>query len=178
MLRGLAQYNSEISILLHHRNRKPLVVGLIIVLIGRSVRLYVERDSKLLRNVALVVSVAWTRFVLIGTANVIIHYYNNTSAVVALNDSIFQGFLFTIIVGILIGVASVLLIYIVNRSAKDFFRNAAKIRRTLNLVLFLSKLEETLIEPVMALAMCIVILQVQNPSDMRGSVSCLRDFFL
>ncbi len=99
-----------------------LVVGLIIVLIGRSVRLYVERDSKLLRNVALVVSVAWTRFVLIGTANVIIHYYNNTSAVVALNDSIFQGFLFTIIVGILIGVASVLLIYIVNRSAKDFFK--------------------------------------------------------
>ncbi len=99
-----------------------LVVGIIIVLIGRSVRLYVERDSKLLRNVALVVSVAWTRFVLIGTANVIIHYYNNTSAVVALNDSIFQGFLFTIIVGILIGVASVLLIYIVNRSAKDFFK--------------------------------------------------------
>jgi putative membrane protein len=99
-----------------------LVVGLIIVLLGRSVRLYVERDSRLLRNVALVVSVAWTRFVLIGTANVIIHYYNNTSAVVALNDSIFQGFLFTIIVGILIGVASVLLIYIVNRSAKDFFK--------------------------------------------------------
>jgi putative membrane protein len=99
-----------------------LVVGTIIVLVGRSVRLYVERDSKLLRNVALIVSVAWTRFILIGTANVIIHYYNNTSAVVAFNDSIFQGFLFTIIVGILIGVASVLLIYIVNRSTKDFFK--------------------------------------------------------
>ena len=41
---------------------------------------------------------------------------------VGLNDSIFSGFLFTIIVGILIGVASVLLIYIVNRSAKDFFK--------------------------------------------------------
>jgi putative membrane protein len=99
-----------------------LVAGLIIVLIGRSVRLYVERDSRLLRNVALIVSVAWTRWVLIGTANVIIHYYNDTSAVVGLNDSIFSGFLFTIIVGILIGVASVLLIYIVNKSAKDFFK--------------------------------------------------------
>ncbi|MGE5533621.1 MAG: DUF373 family protein [Bacillota bacterium] len=99
-----------------------LVVGIIIVLIGRSVRLYVERDSKLLRNAALIVSVAWMRWVLTGTANVIIHYYNNTSAVVGLNDSIFSGFLFTIIVGILIGVASVLLIYIVNRSTKDFFK--------------------------------------------------------
>jgi len=99
-----------------------LVAGLIIVLIGRSVRLYVERDSRLLRNVALIVSVAWTRWVLIGTANVIIHYYNDTTAVVGLNDSIFSGFLFTIIVGILIGVASVLLINIVNKSAKDFFK--------------------------------------------------------
>jgi len=99
-----------------------LVAGLIIVLIGRSVRLYVERNSKLLRNVALIVSVAWTRWVLIGTANVIIHYYNDTTAVVGLNDSIFSGFLFTIIVGILIGVASVLLINIVNKSAKDFFK--------------------------------------------------------
>ncbi len=99
-----------------------LVAGIIIVLVGRSVRLYVERDSRLLRNVALIVTVAWSRWVLTGTANVIIHYYNDTSAVVGLNDSIFSGFLFTIIVGILIGVASVLLIYIVNRSAKDFFK--------------------------------------------------------
>ncbi len=99
-----------------------LVAGIIIVLLGRIVRLYVERDSKLLRNIALIVSVAWSRWVLVGTANVIIHYYNDTSAVVGLNDSIFSSFLFTIIVGILIGVASVLLIYIVNRSAKDFFK--------------------------------------------------------
>ena len=99
-----------------------LVAGLIIVLLGRSVRLYVERDSRLLRNVALIVTVAWSREILTGTANVIYHYYNDTSAVVGLNDSIFSGFLFTIIVGLLIGVASVLLIYIVNRSSKDFFK--------------------------------------------------------
>ncbi len=99
-----------------------LVAGIIIVLLGRSVRLYVERDSRLLRNVALIVSVAWSRWVLVGTANVIIHYYTDNAAVVGLNDSIFSGFLFTIIVGILIGVASVLLIYVVNRSAKDFFK--------------------------------------------------------
>jgi putative membrane protein len=99
-----------------------LVAGIIIVLLGRSVRLYFERDSRLLRNVALLVTVAWTRWVLVATANVLIHYYENTSAVVGLNDPFFSNFLFTIIVGILIGVASVLLIYIVNRSAKDFFK--------------------------------------------------------
>jgi putative membrane protein len=99
-----------------------LVTGIVIVLLGRSVRLYVERNTRLLRNVALIVSVGWSRWVLVATANVIIHYYNDSNAVVGLNDPFFQNFLFTIIVGILIGVASVLLIYIVNRSAKDFFK--------------------------------------------------------
>jgi H+/Cl- antiporter ClcA len=61
-----------------------------------------------------------------ATANVIIYYYNKSSAVIGINDPIFQSFLFTIIVGILIGVASVLLIYIVNRSAKDFFKKKEK----------------------------------------------------
>lgn len=99
-----------------------LVVGLSIILLGRIIRLYFERDSRLLRNVALIVSVAWFRWVLESTANVIIYYYNRTSPEFGINDPIFSNFLFTIIVGILIGIASVLLIYIVNRSAKDFFK--------------------------------------------------------
>jgi len=99
-----------------------LIVGRIIILLGRSVRLYFERDSRLLRNAALIVSVAWSRWVLEGTANVIIYYYNKSSPEVGINDPILQSFLFTIIVGILIGVASVLLIYIINRSAKEFFK--------------------------------------------------------
>jgi putative membrane protein len=99
-----------------------LIVGVSIVLLGRSVRLYFERDSRLLRNAALIISVAWSRWVLEGTANVIIYYYNKSSPVIGINDPIFSSFLFTIIVGILIGVASVLLIYIINRSAKDFFK--------------------------------------------------------
>ncbi len=99
-----------------------LVVGISIVLLGRSVRLYFERDSRLLRNAALIVMVAWSRWILEGTANVLIHYYNDPSAIVGLSDPFFSSFLFTIIVGILIGVASILLIYIINRSAKDFFK--------------------------------------------------------
>jgi H+/Cl- antiporter ClcA len=79
-------------------------------------------DSKLLRNVALIVSVAWSRMILDGTAKLMISYYKGQSTVVGLNDPVFATFLFTIIVGILIGVASVLLIYIVNKSAKGFFK--------------------------------------------------------
>jgi uncharacterized membrane protein len=108
-----------------------LVVGAIIILIGRSIRLYFEKDSRLLRNAALIISVAWSYWVLEGTANVIIHYYQDSSAVVGLNDEIFSSFLFTIIVGILIGVASVLLIYIVNRSAKGFFKKQEEIAEEL-----------------------------------------------
>ena len=106
-----------------------LVVGLIIVLLGRSVRLYIERDSKLLRNVALIVSVAWSRWILDATAN-IIYNPSSTGAPIGLNDPFFSNFLYTIIVGILIGVASVLLIFIVNRSTKDFFQKPDKNQAT------------------------------------------------
>jgi putative membrane protein len=99
-----------------------LVVGLSIVLMGRSIRLYIERDSRLLRNIALIVTVAWFRWILESTANVIIYYYNKSSPVIGITDPIFSNFLFTIIVGILIGIASILLIYIINRSARDFFK--------------------------------------------------------
>jgi putative membrane protein len=99
-----------------------MIVGICIVLLGRSIRLYIERDSKLLRNVALIVTIAWFRWILDGTASLIIHYSESPDATFGINDPFFSSFLFTIIVGILIGVASVLLIYIINRSAKDFFK--------------------------------------------------------
>jgi putative membrane protein len=103
-----------------------LVVGLIIVFLGRSIRLYLERDSKLLRNIALTVSVAWSRWILDGTANIIYPPYDTGTPIVGLSNQFFQNFLFSIIVGILIGVASILLIFIVNRSARDFFQKPEK----------------------------------------------------
>jgi uncharacterized membrane protein len=103
-----------------------LVVGLIIILFGRSVRLYFERDSKLLRNVALVVSVAWSYWILDGTANVLIHYYNDPSSPFGISDQYFSAFIYAIIVGILIGIASILLIVIINRSSKDFFQKSER----------------------------------------------------
>jgi len=108
-----------------------LVVGISIILIGRSVRLYFERDARLLRNIALIVTVVWSRWVLDGTANVLISYYNSYYAkqaiIIGLDNVYFANFVFSIIVGILIGVASVLLIFIVNRSVgKNFFQKPEK----------------------------------------------------
>lgn len=96
-----------------------VVVGLCVVLFGRSLRLYFERDSRLLRNIALIVSVGWFYFILDSTANVIFKIY--TPAEGGISQAV-QTFIFTIIVGLLIGIASVLLVYIINRSTRGFFK--------------------------------------------------------
>jgi putative membrane protein len=95
-----------------------LVVGIVIVLFGRSIRLYFERDPRLLRNVAVVVSVVWFRWILDATANILL------KPGIGFEDVIFQNLVFTIVVGILIGIASVLLVIIIHRSAKGFFRES------------------------------------------------------
>ncbi|MCW4047729.1 MAG: DUF373 family protein [Candidatus Bathyarchaeota archaeon] len=92
-----------------------LIVGIIIGLFGRSIRLYFERDVRLLRNVALIVSVAWFRWILNGTADILF------KPGIGFSDPIFSNLVYEIIVGILIAIASVLVIFIVHRSAKDFF---------------------------------------------------------
>jgi putative membrane protein len=95
-----------------------MVVGISIILFGRSIRLYFERNPRLLRNVALVVSVAWSRFILDATANILINPAINIS------EKVFSDLIFAIIVGILIGIASILLILIIHRSKKGFFKEA------------------------------------------------------
>ncbi|MFA5572521.1 MAG: DUF373 family protein [Candidatus Bathyarchaeia archaeon] len=99
-----------------------MIVGICIVLLGRSIKLYIERDSKLLRNIALIVTIAWFSQILNSTAGLLLAQGRSTN----IGFEVFSEFLFTIIVGILIGVASVLLIYIVNRSAKGFFKKEEK----------------------------------------------------
>ncbi len=93
-----------------------MVVGLGIVFFGRSIRLYFERDPRLLRNVALIVSVAWFRWILDATADILIE------PGFGFDNYIFSNLVFTIVVGILIGIASVLLVIILHRSTKGFFR--------------------------------------------------------
>jgi uncharacterized membrane protein len=90
-----------------------IVVGIGIILFGRSIRLYFERDVRMLRNAALIVSIAWSRWILKETADIL------------LSPGIrYDNLVFAVVVGILIGIASVLVIFIIQRSAKDFFEKS------------------------------------------------------
>ncbi len=87
-----------------------VVVGLCTVLIGRAIRMYFAHDVRVLRNAALIVSVAWSSVIFNGAAQVLLSPSENLTQLV-----------FYIIVGILIGIASVLVMLIVHRSYKSFF---------------------------------------------------------
>jgi hypothetical protein len=59
------------------------------------------------------VSVAWSRWILDGTADILIS-----------PETGYEKLVFSIVVGVLIGIASVLVIFIIHRSAKDFFEKS------------------------------------------------------
>jgi hypothetical protein len=88
-----------------------IVLGICVALLGRAIRWYMERDARLLRNAALIVTIAWSRWILEGT-----------SAVLIKPEMGYERLIFSIIVGILIGIASVLVIFVVHRSARGFFK--------------------------------------------------------
>jgi putative membrane protein len=89
-----------------------MVVGVCVILLGATLRLYFEHDVRLLRNAALIVSIGWSRWILDGTSAVLIE--PETAAT--------EKLIFPIIVGILIGIASALVVLIVHRSARGFFK--------------------------------------------------------
>jgi putative membrane protein len=87
-----------------------LVVGVCVVLFGRAILWYFEHDIKLLRNSALIVTVAWSRWILEGTADALIS-----------QGMSYEKLIFSVIVGILIGIASILVVLVIHRSARGFF---------------------------------------------------------
>ena len=87
-----------------------VVVGIVIILLGRNMRLYFERDPRILRNSALIVSVAWSRWILDATSSILIE-----------PTKPYDALIFNVVVGILIGIASVLIVLILHRSTRDFF---------------------------------------------------------
>jgi putative membrane protein len=89
-----------------------VVVGICVVLFGRAILWYFEHDIKLLRNAALIILIAWSRWILEGTSDVL----------TALQPELFYGkLIFSVIIGVLIGIASVLVIFVIHRSARGFF---------------------------------------------------------
>jgi len=88
-----------------------IVLGVCVVLLGRAIQWYFKHDIKLLRNAALIVTVAWSRWILEGTADVLIT-----------PGMTYEKLIFSVIVGILIGIASVLVVFVIHRSAREFFK--------------------------------------------------------
>lgn len=87
-----------------------IVAGVCVALLGRAIRWYLEHDAKLLRNAALIVIVAWSRQIFDGTADVLVSPQLG-----------YEKLMFSAVVGILIGIASTLVVFIVHRSATGFF---------------------------------------------------------
>jgi putative membrane protein len=88
-----------------------MVVGVCAALLGRAIRWYLEHDARLLRNAAFIVSIAWSRQIFYGASDVLINPSMSP-----------EKLIFAIAVGILIGVASVLVIFVIHRSATEFFK--------------------------------------------------------
>lgn len=88
-----------------------IIVGVCAALLGRAIRWYLEHDPKLLRNAALIVSIGWLRQILDATAELLIRPERG-----------YEKLIFSVVVGILIGIASVLVIFVVHRSFRGFFK--------------------------------------------------------
>lgn len=87
-----------------------VVVGNIVALLGRAIRWYMERDARLLRNAVLIVIVGWSQQILIATSELLITQGIGYGRVI-----------FSIVVGVMIGIASVLVIFAVHRAKRGFF---------------------------------------------------------
>ena len=88
-----------------------IIMGICVALLGRAIRCYLERDARLLRNAALIVSIAWSRQILSGASDLLINPSMRP-----------EKLIFSIVVGVLVGVASILVIFVIHRSAREFFR--------------------------------------------------------
>lgn len=88
-----------------------LVVGICLLLLGKVIRCYFDRDIKLLRNVALIVTIGWSRQILEATSDVLISPRLG-----------YEKLIFSIGIGILIGLASFLTVIVVHRLSRGFFK--------------------------------------------------------
>jgi putative membrane protein len=86
-----------------------IVIGVCVTLSGRAIRWYLERDARLLRNCALIVTIAWSRQIFVSASDLLTGNSGPERVVLA------------VIIGILIGIASVLITFVLHRRAKGFF---------------------------------------------------------
>ncbi len=90
-----------------------IIIGICVILIGRAIRWYFERDIRLLRTVAMIVVIAWSSQILEQTSSVLIQ---------PTEKPLPTGLALSIFIGILLAIASFLIIFVIHRRYSDFFK--------------------------------------------------------
>ena len=91
----------------------PIVIGICVLLSGRAIRSFFERDPRLWRTIVVVVVVAWSWTIFSQAAQVII--YPEEAVYVT-------GLVFTIIIGIPLIVGTALITFLLHRKYAAFFK--------------------------------------------------------
>ena len=89
-----------------------IIIGVCVILTGRAIRWYFERDVRLLRTVAMIVVIAWSSQILEQTSQVLINP----------KELFPTGLALSIFIGILLAIASFLIIFVIHRKYSDFFK--------------------------------------------------------
>jgi putative membrane protein len=88
-----------------------IVIGVCVILSGRAIRWYFERDPRLLRTIVIVAVVAWSSQILFQTSAILIN-----------PSTEYAGLVVSIVIGTLIGVAALLVAFLVHKKYVGFFK--------------------------------------------------------
>lgn len=94
-----------------------ITIGVCVWLSGRATRWYFERDPRLLRTVVIVVVVAWSSQIFIESSQILIR---------PLEEFGWQKLVFSIVIGILLAIAAMLVIFVIRRQYGDFFQESGE----------------------------------------------------
>jgi putative membrane protein len=104
----LGKFISEATVL--------IVIGICVLLSGRAIKWYFERDPRLLRTAVIIAVVAWSSQILIQTSQILTS--NPPESAVTKIPGLAVGMM----VGILIGIAALLVTFLVHRRYASFFK--------------------------------------------------------
>lgn len=92
-----------------------IVIGICIILLGRIIRWYSERDVRLLRTLVFIVVIAWSSQIFMQVSFILI-------------DPTIKGaeLVFSIFIGILLAIATSLMAFVINIKYRAFFRKRKK----------------------------------------------------
>jgi len=88
-----------------------IVIGVCVLLSGRAIKWYFERDPRLLRTAVIIAVVAWSSQIL------------NQASLILINPAFeYAGLVMSILVGILVGFSSLLVAFLIHRRYVSFFK--------------------------------------------------------